>query len=882
MSPAALHAALHRYFDFPEFRPGQQAAIEHVLAGDDTLVVMPTGSGKSLIYQLAALLLPGVTLVISPLVALMKDQVDSMTRRGLSATFINSSLDSQEQSRRLRAVAAGEYKIVLVAPERLRSRSFQQAIGRTPLSLLAVDEAHCLSQWGHDFRPDYLHVAEARLALKVPVTVALTATATPRVQDDIIHMLGLPSAARLITGFNRPNLSFEVQSASDMATKQRLLAAILHEALPADAAKAPVSGVPRGGGIIYTGTRKDAEGVAAYVNDRLKIPARFYHGQLAAATRSEVQDAFLSGDLPVVVATNAFGLGIDRPDVRFVIHYAVPGSLEAYYQEAGRAGRDGLPARAVLLYAARDIFMHQHFIENDTPTSDELRAVHTFLSRPAAAEGVARDGLTQATRLTPVKLRIALEQLEAAGALRRLPDDGYDQMRVETNPLPAPALAALAKQVSARRDHKRRQLDLMLAYAEARQCRRATMLHHFGDDSPAVSEGIVCCDICAGNLPADTSQDRPAETATERAALIVLDTIHQLRWGVGKSKLAQLLKGAPALEGTGYVRAHNYAKLSALRLADLEELVGELLVGGYLQTTGGSRPVLGLTARGERALQARLAIAVGALSVGRGVTPTTRTTERPPAVSPSETRALPGNTVLETGRLLTAGHKPEHIAAARGLTLDTVYTHLAQLIAEGQADLNAVVPASIQGQVRAAIAQIGALDRLAPIKSRLPASISYGLIRCVVAAEQRAQAAAAPAPPARPAPAATPVAPALDAMPPAARERAAHLHQLGESNDPAAVPTLIAALADPDGNVRRLAASALGKLRAVEAVPALLQRLPAEPRPQVRQYIVSALGRLGDERARATLERIAADAAEMDYNRTAARAALRSLSIPNA
>src|SRR5713101_6099600 len=216
-------AALREYFGFPMFRPGQEAALDLVLAGRDALVVMPTGSGKSLIYQLAALLLPGTALVISPLVALMKDQIDGLARRHIPATFINSSLDNAEQSRRLRALAEGQYRIVLVAPERLRNLAFRQAIKHVPISLLVVDEAHCLSQWGHDFRPDYLHLAEARREFNPPVTLALTATATPRVQDDIIRLLGLAQAEKLVTGFNRPNLTFEVFSARDPQIKLNLI-----------------------------------------------------------------------------------------------------------------------------------------------------------------------------------------------------------------------------------------------------------------------------------------------------------------------------------------------------------------------------------------------------------------------------------------------------------------------------------------------------------------------------------------------------------------------------------------------------------------------------------------------------------------------------------
>jgi ATP-dependent DNA helicase RecQ len=684
---------------------------------------MPTGSGKSLIYQLAAMMLPGSTLVISPLVALMKDQADSLTRRGLPATFINSSLDGTEQARRLRGVAAGEHKIVLVAPERLRSRPFRLAVGRTPISLLVVDEAHCVSQWGHDFRPDYLHVAEARRELRVPTTLALTATATERVQGDVIRLLGLPSAARLVTGFNRPNLSFEVMPAPNTETKLKLLGELLRAAPPG------------AGGIIYTGTRRDAEAVAAHVTDTLGVPTRYYHGQLEAAARSEVQDAFLAGDLPVVAATNAFGLGIDRPDVRFVIHYALPGSLEAYYQEAGRAGRDGLPARAVLLYAPRDTVVHQHFIEEDSPTAEELRAVHAALSAPGAADGMAREALARETGLTPVKLRVGLEQLEAAGALQRLPDEGFDLMRVETKPLPEQALTALARQVAARRQHKRRQLDLMVGYADTEACRRETLLRHFGDDGPAEAEGDFCCDNCAQAAAPEAvlpSDGRKAETRAERAALIVLDTIRHLPWAVGKGKLAQVLKGHASLAETDYARARNFGKLAPLTLKSIEGLIGEMTTARYLKTTGGSRPVLALTAVGERALDGRLALPVGT-ALGEAANGAR-------SARPAAPRMAAGTTVTLSGDMLAQGRRPEEIAAERGLAVGTIYSHLAQLIAEGKVDVNAVVPAAVQAQVRAAAAAEGSLERLAPLKARLPAELGYDVIRCVVEAMRREQA----------------------------------------------------------------------------------------------------------------------------------------------
>ena len=282
-----LLAALHQHFGYTAFRRGQAEALTHVMAGRNLLVVMPTGSGKSLIYQLAALLLPGTALVVSPLVALMKDQADSLMRRKLPATFINSSLGLDEQNRRLRAVEAGEYKLVLIAPERFRSVGFRNTVGRITLSLLAVDEAHCLSQWGHDFRPDYLYLAEARRQLNPPVTVALTATATPRVQEDILRLLNLETADRVITGFNRPNLAFRVHRAHRAADKLTRLDELLAE-LP-------------GAGLIYVGTRREAEEVAAHIRTRHRRPVEHYHAGLPDEVRARVQDAFMAGDLPLVV-----------------------------------------------------------------------------------------------------------------------------------------------------------------------------------------------------------------------------------------------------------------------------------------------------------------------------------------------------------------------------------------------------------------------------------------------------------------------------------------------------------------------------------------------------------------------------------------------------
>jgi RecQ family ATP-dependent DNA helicase len=469
--------ALRRHFGFPEFRPGQEAALRRVLAGRDALVVMPTGSGKSLIYQLAALLLPGTAVVVSPLIALMKDQADGLARRGIAAAFINSSLAPDERACRLRALADGRYRIVLVAPERLRGRAFREALKPLPISLLAVDEAQCLSQWGHDFRPDYLHIADVRRELAVPVTLALTATATPRIQDDIIRLLGLPDAERLVGGFDRPNLTFEVLSAPDVRARLNRVAQTL-------------AGF-QGAGIIYTGTRRDAEEVAEFVRQVVGLRAEPYHAALDTACRSATEEAFLRGDLPIVVATNAFGMGIDRPDVRLVLHYTMPATLEAYYQEAGRAGRDDLPARAVLLYSPRDTALPEYFADSDVLSVDDLRTIHRVLQ---AAPPISLEAIGRATGLRRTGVRVALEYLESAAILRRGPDEPDGLLRVSVAPLEDAVLQALGAQIAAQRERRHQQVSEMEGYAKARGCRRRALLDHFGDPGPA--DTPRCCDRC--------------------------------------------------------------------------------------------------------------------------------------------------------------------------------------------------------------------------------------------------------------------------------------------------------------------------------------------------------------------------------------------------
>lgn len=359
-------ALLLERFGLQSFRPGQDEVIDAVLGGEDVLCVMPTGGGKSLCYQLPSLALPGTTIVVSPLIALMKDQVDTLRQRGIAAALINSTLTAAEQSAAMDQMAAGQFDLVYVAPERLRNSRFLEAIARAQVSLLAVDEAHCISEWGHDFRPDYARLGKFRERyLRGVQTIALTATATPTVREDISQLLHLKSPRLFVTGFARENLRFAVEHCKgDREKDARLMEYLGHQ---------------KGSGIIYAATRKRCEELALWLPEKLRRPIGVYHAGLEPVQRQAVQEQFMAGKLSAIVATNAFGMGIDKADLRYVVHYNMPGTLEAYYQEAGRAGRDGLPSECTLLFSYSDRHIQEFFIENRYPTAELVRKVHRYL-----------------------------------------------------------------------------------------------------------------------------------------------------------------------------------------------------------------------------------------------------------------------------------------------------------------------------------------------------------------------------------------------------------------------------------------------------------------------------------------------------------------------
>ena len=380
--------------------------MEAVLQGRDTLVILPTGGGKSLCYQVPALLLPGLTVVVSPLISLMKDQVDALEAKGIAAAFINSTLTNGQVSDRMARAARGDIRMLYMAPERFDAGTTAEQLARGGVSLLAIDEAHCISQWGHDFRPSYLRMRAVREALGDPPTIALTATATPTVRRDIAHQLGLRDPKVVVTGFDRTNLSYSVIPARNDAAKDDLLVELL--------------GDRKGLTVVYAATRRSVERITAMLQSE-GISAAAYHAGLDDSQRHDVQESFMTERVRVIVATNAFGMGIDKANVRAVVHHSMPGTLEAYYQEAGRAGRDGNPSEAILLHAFQDRFTHEYFIKGSYPERELVTRVYSALQRRADASGTVSDSPELLAGFVSGKanardVESALRVLEQAGA----------------------------------------------------------------------------------------------------------------------------------------------------------------------------------------------------------------------------------------------------------------------------------------------------------------------------------------------------------------------------------------------------------------------------------------------------------------------------------
>ncbi len=589
--------ALRTIFGFEQFRPGQESAVQAALAGRDALVVMPTGSGKSLCYQLPALMREDVTLVVSPLVSLMHDQVQALQAVAPGQVeLVNAQRGGYENAAALQRAAGGEVRLLYMAPERFAAPRFADAIKQVRVGLFVVDEAHCVSQWGHDFRPDYFSLADEARRLGARATIALTATATPRVADDIAHRLALRDPVRVTTGFDRPNLSFAVVPCATAVDKRRRIAAALSEpeALPA---------------IVYAGTRSAVEQLAAFLTRELGEEALAYHAGLDRGTRARTQERFMSSTARVIVATNAFGMGIDKADVRTVCHASVPGSLEAYYQEAGRAGRDGRPARCLLFAEQRDKGLHVFFIERARVSEDAFARVSEQL-RWAGLDGrydveLRELAAVAGPRGDEEQVRAIIGHLARAGVVApepSAPDRAAGRLAHDWDG------RTLAICLTSARDAERvrwRQYRSVWAFVEGANCRRRALLSYFGDRSQA-APAVACCDVCEPSVapPAPVaSVGRAAAGAGACPSLVegvndldraILDVVVSASPPVGRTRAVEILRGgrSKVIAQYSYDGLPAYGTFAHMRSNDVLGRVDDLLRAGRLRSTGGRFPKL--------------------------------------------------------------------------------------------------------------------------------------------------------------------------------------------------------------------------------------------------------------------------------------------------
>ncbi len=573
-----LKQILKEKFGYDSFLPGQEAILNDIFRRRHVVAIMPTGGGKSLIYQLPASVARGQAVVVSPLISLMKDQVDSLREKGLSAVYVNSTLSAEEKRQAYAEIRSGNVDLIYIAPERIRDRGFMNLLKEQNVTILAVDEAHCISQWGHDFRPDYMQIARLRRELGDPVTIAVTATATRKVREDIAAHLELENWADHIEGFDRENLFYRVTEIRTRDEKFDLILQGLSQM--------------KGPAIIYAATRKNTELVA----DTLRmegIPVLTYHGGMNDKDRTEAQERFMNGEITTVAATNAFGMGIDKPDIRMVAHFDIPGSLEAYYQEVGRAGRDGEQSLCHLLFSYADVRIQEFFIEESNPEPAEIRTALSILKEKEKRGDLIPDFGKQLGLKSAMSKSAILQIFTKGNYIEKDPDgEGY---RYTGEKDCEEGIELLIKAACEKRAYDKDRLDKMVQYAYNMGCRRNWILDYFGDSREHGS-----CRACDNCVQPRTGKALEGEQLS--SVISVLEGVSAMNGRMGIKKTIDFMRGSSA-EWVGKFRYDllpEYGNCSRMSDGEVRDIVNACIDGGLCQVRlkDGKYPLLSITADG--------------------------------------------------------------------------------------------------------------------------------------------------------------------------------------------------------------------------------------------------------------------------------------------